>query len=203
MSGFLLLTAMFCFDSLPFVAKLLCILAPPLPPQSSFLRAVWDAASQAIVLMLPPIKLNSQPSRCTLFKSTKSISNNLPPPQTHFRCESIREIDQREAALASYCCRKRLCKFSGLKEHRVTLLWLGDGRNPKRVQEPKSRCQQGGVSWGPRLGFLASSTARDAPVPWVLAASPLQREERHRSHFCFCRHISSSDSDSPASLFHF
>ena len=33
------------------------------------LRAVWDAASRAAVLILPPVKLNSQLSSCTSFFS--------------------------------------------------------------------------------------------------------------------------------------
>ena len=32
-----------------------------------FLRAIWNTVSQAIVLILPPIKLNSQLSLCAFF----------------------------------------------------------------------------------------------------------------------------------------
>ena len=44
-SSFSFLNNNLLFLLLPFIAKLLYILAPPLPPQSSFLRVTWDAAS--------------------------------------------------------------------------------------------------------------------------------------------------------------
>ena len=49
------------------------------------LRAIWDAASWAAVLILPPIKLHSQLSSCTFFFSlTMAISN----PKT-WCCQSV------------------------------------------------------------------------------------------------------------------
>ena len=42
----------------------------PLPSSlEQFLRAIWDAVSQAVRLILPPIKFNSQLSHCIFFFS--------------------------------------------------------------------------------------------------------------------------------------
>ena len=65
MSSFLLLAVLFCSYYLPFVAKLLCILAPTSPPWSGFLRVTWEAASRAEVLsFVHQIRLNSQLLGC-------------------------------------------------------------------------------------------------------------------------------------------
>ena len=48
--------------------KLIYRLSPTAALEQSF-RAIWDAASQAAVLILPQIKLNSQLSSCTSFFS--------------------------------------------------------------------------------------------------------------------------------------
>ena len=65
------LTIIFCHsDYLPFVAKLLYILAPPSPPRSSFLGVTWDAASRAwSPQYVPRIKHNSQLLGCEYFFS--------------------------------------------------------------------------------------------------------------------------------------
>ena len=47
--------------------KTLYIDFPPLAALEQSLRAIWDAASRAAVLILPQIKLNSQLSSCTSF----------------------------------------------------------------------------------------------------------------------------------------
>ena len=47
--------------------KITCILTFPPASLEQFLRAIWEAVSQAIVLILPQIKLNSQLSRFALF----------------------------------------------------------------------------------------------------------------------------------------
>ena len=64
-------------EYLPFVAKLLYNLAPPLTSCEQFLRAIWNAASGAAVLVLPQIKLNLQLShRVTIFIfNTFTLSN--------------------------------------------------------------------------------------------------------------------------------
>ena len=38
-------------------------------------RAIWDAVSQAIILILPQIKLNSQLSRCAFFSVNTCLIN--------------------------------------------------------------------------------------------------------------------------------
>ena len=50
----------FCSCCLPFVAKTPVYPSSPLTFSEWFLRATWDAVSQAYVLILPPIKLNCQ-----------------------------------------------------------------------------------------------------------------------------------------------
>ena len=55
--------------SFPSFTKITYILTFPPTSSERFLRAIWNAVSQAIVLILPQIKLNSQLSRCTLFFS--------------------------------------------------------------------------------------------------------------------------------------
>ena len=56
-----------CMHS-PFT-KITYILTFPPASLEQFLRAIWDAVSQAAVLILPQIKLNSQLSRCAFFLS--------------------------------------------------------------------------------------------------------------------------------------
>ena len=71
-SGFLLLAVIFCSHYLFFVTKLLYMLTNPSPPWRGFLRVTWDAASQAQVLILSPIKVNSQLLVYVFFKVISS-----------------------------------------------------------------------------------------------------------------------------------
>ena len=48
--------------------KTLYIDFPPLAALEQSLRAIWDAASRAAVLILPQIKLSSQLTRCVFFE---------------------------------------------------------------------------------------------------------------------------------------
>ena len=52
---------------LPLHQNLIHWLSPTVALEQSSLRAIWDAASQAAVLILPQIKPNSQLSSCTSF----------------------------------------------------------------------------------------------------------------------------------------
>ena len=58
-----------------YFTKTLYIDFPPTAALEQSLRAIWDAASQAAVLILPQIKLNSQFSSCTSFFSRPSASS--------------------------------------------------------------------------------------------------------------------------------
>ena len=58
----------------PFI-KIVYILPFPSSPTSlgQFLGAIWDAVSQAAVLIFPQVKLNSQLSCCAFFKSRQHV----------------------------------------------------------------------------------------------------------------------------------
>ena len=56
-----------CSDYLPLVSKLLSTLAAPCTSSEQFLRAIWNAISWAVVLILPQIKFNLPLSRCAFF----------------------------------------------------------------------------------------------------------------------------------------
>ena len=59
------------------VTKTLCTDFPP-PALEQSLRALWDAASRAAVLILPQIKLNSQLSSCASFLvDTNTTSDSI------------------------------------------------------------------------------------------------------------------------------
>ena len=49
--------------------KITCILTSLLTSSEQFLRAIWEPVSQAIVLILPQIRLNSQLSHCSFLFS--------------------------------------------------------------------------------------------------------------------------------------
>ena len=61
------------------------ILSSPTAALEQSLRAVWDAASWAAVLILPQIKLNAQLSSCTSF----SINSTYRPGEFIFQCPTF------------------------------------------------------------------------------------------------------------------
>ena len=69
------------------IAKAIYILTSPATSSKQFLRAIWEAVPQAIVLSKPQTKLNSQLSRCTFFFSSQQFwQPQSEPEQTSLLC---------------------------------------------------------------------------------------------------------------------
>ena len=61
----------------PFTTISYILTSPPPTSLVQFLRAIWNAASRAIVLILPPIKLDSQLSYCAFFSEDSCKRNKF------------------------------------------------------------------------------------------------------------------------------
>ena len=74
-----------CDGLYPHFSKITCILTVPSAPVEQFLRAIWNAVSQAAVLILPQTKLNSQLFMLCIFRKSAPLFSSVT-----VTCDSLR-----------------------------------------------------------------------------------------------------------------